>query len=117
MNNRKTKINEPQDFGSLCDFWGYFAFFGAGGFGFYKLESAYTENAEQLIQVIGHLREKGYEIEAIRYTGTLFEAGITGENSVFETPDEALEYARNTGIKKLTIVGEEIKTIDTGVES
>ena len=61
--------------------------------------------------------EKGYEIEAIRYTGTLFEAGITGENSVFETPDEALEYARNTGIKKLTIVGEEIKTIDTGVES
>jgi EAL domain-containing protein (putative c-di-GMP-specific phosphodiesterase class I)/ABC-type amino acid transport substrate-binding protein/GGDEF domain-containing protein len=26
-------------------------------------ESAYTENAEQLIQVIGHLREKGYEIE------------------------------------------------------
>ena len=61
--------------------------------------------------------EKGYEIEAIKYTGTLFEAGISGENSVFETLDEALEYARNTGIRKLTIVGDEIKTLDTGVEN
>ncbi len=57
----------------------------------------------------------GYEIEAIRYTSALYEANVLGENSVFETVEEALEYARAKGIKKLTIVGDEIKTINTGV--
>ncbi|MDD6490427.1 MAG: ATP phosphoribosyltransferase regulatory subunit [Clostridia bacterium] len=58
---------------------------------------------------------KGYEIEAIKYNATLAEANILGENSVFETEQEALEYAKSKGIKKLTVVGEEIKTINTGV--
>ena len=58
---------------------------------------------------------KGYEIEAIKYTMALSEANILGENSVFETEDQALEYARYKGIKKLAIVGDEIKTINTGV--
>lgn len=58
---------------------------------------------------------KGFEIEAIKYNSTLSEANILGENSVFETEQEALEYAKSKGIKKLTIVGDEIKTIDTGV--
>ena len=59
--------------------------------------------------------EKGFEIEAIKYNATLAEANILGENSVFETEQEALEYAKSKGIKKLTVVGEEIKTINTGV--
>lgn len=58
---------------------------------------------------------KGFEIEAIKYNATLAEANILGENSVFETEQEALEYAQSKGIKKLTVVGEEIKTINTGV--
>ncbi len=59
--------------------------------------------------------EKGYEIEAIKYTETLTQANILGENSVFETEEEALSYARERGIKKLAVVGREIKTTDTGV--
>ena len=59
--------------------------------------------------------EKGYEIEAIKYTLTLCEANILSENSVFETEEEALAYARKNGIKKMAVVGKEIKTIDTGV--
>lgn len=58
---------------------------------------------------------KGFEIEAIKYNATLAEANILGENSVFETEQEALEYAKSKEIKKLTVVGEEIKTINTGV--
>lgn len=58
---------------------------------------------------------KGFEIEAIKYNATLAETNILGENSVFETEQEALEYAKSKEIKKLTIVGEEIKTINTGV--
>lgn len=59
--------------------------------------------------------EKGYEIEAIKYTATLSEANILGENSVFETEKEALAYAKAKGIKKLAIVSNEIKTIDVEV--
>ncbi len=66
------------------------------------------------VEVLVH-SQKGYEIEAIKYTNTLSEANIFGENSVFETEEEALAYAKAKGIKKLSIVGENIKTIDTGV--
>ncbi len=58
--------------------------------------------------------EKGFEIEAIRYSGALHDANILSENSVFETEEEALSYAKYRGIKKLIVVGEEIKTIITG---
>lgn len=59
--------------------------------------------------------EQGFEVEAIKYTSTLSGAGITGENSVFETLEEAVEYAKYKGIKKVAVVGKEISTIDTGV--
>lgn len=59
--------------------------------------------------------DEGYEIEAIQYTETLSKAGILGENSVFETEAEAWQYARFKGIKKLAVVGEEIRTVETGV--
>lgn len=58
---------------------------------------------------------KGYEIEAIKYTTALLKANVLGENSVFETEEQALEYARYKGIKKLAIVSDEIKTMNTGV--
>ncbi len=56
--------------------------------------------------------EKGYEVEAIKYTSNLAQAHILGENSVFETEEEALAYAKSRGIKKLVIVGEEIRSIN-----
>lgn len=56
--------------------------------------------------------EKGYEVEAIKYTSNLAQAHILGENSVFETEEQALEYAKSRGIKKLVIVGEEIRSIN-----
>lgn len=56
--------------------------------------------------------EKGYEVEAIKYTSNLSQAHILGENSVFETEEQALEYARARGFKKLVIVGEEIRSIN-----
>ena len=69
---------------------------------------------KQKADVIVH-SESGYEIEAVKYTSSLTEAGILAENSVFETLEQALSYAKDVGIRKLTVVGEEIKTIDTGV--
>ncbi len=60
--------------------------------------------------------EEGYEIEAIKYTETLAQANILGENSVFETEEEAMEYAVFKGIKRLAVVGAEIKTLETGVK-
>ena len=59
--------------------------------------------------------EKGYEIEGIRYCLTLSEANVLGENSVFETEEDAMCYARAKGIKKLAVVGSEIITKETGV--
>ena len=59
--------------------------------------------------------EDGFEMDAIRYTETLAQAGIHGENSVFGTKEDALAYARAKGIKKLAIVGSEIRTTETGV--
>ena len=59
--------------------------------------------------------QPGYEIDAIKYTTALSEAKVLAENSVFETLDEAIAYAKDKGIKKLTVVGEEIKTMNTGV--
>lgn len=60
--------------------------------------------------------EDGYEIEAVKYTNALDDAGISAENSVFETIDEAMEYARYHNIKRLTVIGEEVKTFSTGVK-
>ncbi len=59
--------------------------------------------------------EEGYETEAIKYTQSLMKSDIFGENSVFDTEEKALEYARARGIKKLAVVGSEIRTVDTGV--
>ncbi len=59
--------------------------------------------------------ETGYEIEGIRYTQTLAQANIAAENSVMETVEEALHYARERGIPKVTVVSSEIRTMDTGV--
>ena len=56
--------------------------------------------------------EKGYEVEAIKYRSNLAQVHILGENSVFETQEQALEYAKSRGIKKLVIVGEEIRSIN-----
>ncbi len=54
----------------------------------------------------------GYEINAIKYTSNLYEANILGENSVFDTVEEAIEYAGKRGIKKVAVVSDEIKTIN-----
>ncbi len=68
------------------------------------------KNADVLVHAAA-----GFEIEAIRYAQTLAQANITAENSVFDSEEEALQYAKNKGIGRLAIVSQEIKTIDTGV--
>lgn len=58
--------------------------------------------------------EKGYEIQGIKYMTSLSQANILGENSVFETEEEAVAYAKSRGIGRVAVVGREIKTIETG---
>ena len=59
--------------------------------------------------------EDGYETEAIKYSQRLAQEEVLAENSVFDNGEKALEYARTRGIKKLALVGSEIRIIDTGV--
>lgn len=56
--------------------------------------------------------EEGYEIEAIQYSRTLTNSGVAAENSVAATEAEAIAYARDRGIARLTVVGSEIRTTE-----
>ncbi len=56
--------------------------------------------------------ETGFEMEAVRYMQTLLQAGISAENCVSETEEEALAYAKFRGIPRLAAVGREIRTME-----
>ncbi|WP_124098760.1 ATP phosphoribosyltransferase regulatory subunit [Ruminococcus sp. Marseille-P6503] len=56
--------------------------------------------------------EKGYVVEAVAYAQKLVREGLTVENSLFNTAEESEEYARTKGIKKLIIVGEDVKELE-----
>jgi ATP phosphoribosyltransferase regulatory subunit len=52
--------------------------------------------------------EKGHVVEAISYAQKLVKEGAVVENSLFNTFDETVEYAKRRGIKKLIRVAEDI---------
>ncbi|MBR1423697.1 MAG: ATP phosphoribosyltransferase regulatory subunit [Ruminococcus sp.] len=52
--------------------------------------------------------EKGHVVEAISYAQKLVKDGAVVENSLFNTYDETVEYAKRRGIKKIIRVAEEI---------
>lgn len=54
----------------------------------------------------------GYEIKALRHLDDLVEQGLHGENSVFQGEQEAMEYAKQQGIGRVDIVGEDVRTVD-----
>lgn len=55
--------------------------------------------------------EPGYEIKALRYASGLAEQGRPCETSVFQTRNEALEYAELCGIRRIAFVGNAIETV------
>lgn len=65
------------------------------------------------VQVLVH-GEPGYEPKAQQELLRRTANGQVCEGSVWETLDEALEYAKAEGIPTVTVVGEEIKTINIG---
>lgn len=56
--------------------------------------------------------EKGCVVEAMAYGQKLVRAGLTVENSLFNTIDETKEYAAVKGIHKIFVVGDEISHIE-----
>jgi len=50
--------------------------------------------------------ESGYEMKAIAHSARLTQNGVKSENSVFETREEAIAYARDRGIERIDFVGE-----------
>lgn len=56
---------------------------------------------------------KGYVVEAIKYARQLTEKGLTVENGLQDTLDEAVEYAKNKGIKEIIVVTkDEISSVE-----
>lgn len=51
----------------------------------------------------------GYEIKALLYSKFLADNGTVVENSVFDTVEQTIEYAKHKGIKNLVVVSENIK--------
>jgi ATP phosphoribosyltransferase regulatory subunit len=56
--------------------------------------------------------EAGFEMEALNYASTLIEKGLKCENSIFETKEKALEYAKTRGIRRVDCIGDRIETIN-----
>lgn len=52
--------------------------------------------------------EKGYVVEALAYAQKLVREGVKLENSLFNTYEETVEYAKSKGIAKIIRVGAEI---------
>lgn len=55
--------------------------------------------------------EPGSEMKALRYAAELTAAGTHCESSVFTTEEEARAYALETGIGRIDVVGETVRTI------
>lgn len=61
------------------------------------------------VNVLVH-SESGFEIQALHHASQLVEQGLKCENSIFETPSEAIDYAKQQGISRVDFVGETITT-------
>lgn len=55
--------------------------------------------------------EPGHEMKALRYAAGLLAQGKRCENSVFQTEEEAKAYAFESGIARVDIVGETVRTV------
>lgn len=55
--------------------------------------------------------ETDNEVKALEYASKLISQGVRCENSVFTDQNEAIEYARSSGIPRIDLVGETIQTI------
>lgn len=64
---------------------------------------------EHATDVLVH-SEDGYEIKALHYASQLVEQGLKCENSVFETHEQAAEYAKKQGICRIDFVGDTVAT-------
>ncbi len=53
----------------------------------------------------------GFEIQALQYLSALVKQGFQCENSVFETAEEALNYAKARGMKRVDLIGNTVETI------
>lgn len=58
----------------------------------------------------------GFEIKALTYISNYIKQGLKCENSVFETKQQALEYAKIKGIKQVVVIGENIEKINLELE-
>ncbi len=65
-----------------------------------------TPNVEILVH-----GDEGYEIRALRHMSDMVEFGNCCENSVFETREEAIRYAKEKKIPRIDFVNEQIETI------
>lgn len=56
--------------------------------------------------------EKGYVVEAIAYSKKLADSGMVIENSLFNTLEETLDYAKEKNIGKVIVVSDSVKEIE-----
>jgi ATP phosphoribosyltransferase regulatory subunit len=54
--------------------------------------------------------ENSYEMKALQYISGLVKQGYKCENSVFETREDALKYAKACGMKRVDFIGDTIET-------
>ena len=64
---------------------------------------------EPVPKILVFTRDLKYIPASVRYRKELEEKGIMTENSVFDTLEETLEYARKRGILRVHLVGEKIE--------
>lgn len=55
--------------------------------------------------------DDGFEMKALSYSVKMTKAGIKNENSVFSTREEAVAYAKTTGIHRIDFVGKTTETV------
>lgn len=63
------------------------------------------------VEILVH-SDEGYEIRALQYASRLAGEGRKCESSVFETREEALDYAKTRGIRRVDFVGASLETIN-----
>ena len=63
------------------------------------------------VEILVH-SDAGHEVKALQYASGLAGEGRKCENSVFETREEALEYAKARGIRRVDCVGASVEIIN-----
>ena len=74
----------------------------------------FIRSRKKIPEILIFARDISAVPDSVRYRKTLEEQGKTAENSVFDTLEETLAYARKKGILTVHLVGEEITEYQTG---